>query len=655
MSYLKFDQSKLVNLEYSLGIEYLRSNRAGTFASSTLTCCNTRKYHGLLICPLDELDGQHHVLLSTLDETIVQHDKEFRLAVHKYPGNIHPGGHKYLEDFQNDPIPTTTYRVGGVVLQKDRLLSEHDDRVLIRYTLKECHSPTKLKLHPFLAFRSIHSLSKANMYASNRYEEIENGIKTRLYEGYPHLHMQFSKEVEYVSAPNWYYNVEYPKDMERGYDYHEDLFVPGYFEMELEKGESVIFSAGIEQIKATTLMSEFSAELKKRIPRLSFEHCIENAARQFFVNRHGYTEIIAGFPWLGTWARNTFIALPSLTLSRGEIELCKEILDSMSAHERGSLFNNARNDWQVDIDTADAPLWFIWAVQNYALYSSEKKAWNFYNSRIKRIFNVIKNGVPNRIMLAENGLVHTGGENTALTWMNAWVDGKPVTPRVGFNVEINALWYNAVCFSVEAASEAGDKTFAAEWKPFIEQIKNSFVKTFWNAKKGYLADNVCNGTVDWSIRPNQIMAASLLYSPLNDDQKYAVTENVKRFLLTPRGLRTLSPEHPDYKGEHSGNYKAKDLAYHQGSVYPWLLAHFTEAYLALHQKSGVALIEKIYDSFEEEMSRHGIGTISELYDGNPPHMPRGAISDACSVAAIIKMKKLIDYYKLNHDSPSEVS
>ncbi|RLD62599.1 MAG: amylo-alpha-1,6-glucosidase, partial [Bacteroidetes bacterium] len=294
MSYIQFDKTQLINLKYSLSREFIRSNRAGAYASSTIINCNTRKYHGLLICPMEKLDGDNHVLLSSLDETIIQHEKEFHLAVKKYPGGIYHPGHKYLRDFSSEPIPTLTYRVGGVVLQKEMLLVEETEQLLIKYTLVDAHSPTKIKLHPFLAFRNVHKLSKSNLDVNSKFYNIQNGIKTRMYDAYPYLHMQTSKKAEYVHSPNWYYNIEYAEEEKRGYDFSEDLFVPGYFEFSIKKGESVVFSAGLTETTANSLKRKFASELKKRIPRDTFENCLINSAQQFIVRKDKKTEIIAG-------------------------------------------------------------------------------------------------------------------------------------------------------------------------------------------------------------------------------------------------------------------------------------------------------------------------------------------------------------------------
>ena len=647
MSYINFDKSKLVNLEYSLSRELLRSNRAGSFASSTIVNCNTRKYHGMLVTPQPGIDNENHVLLSSLDETIIQREAEFNLGIHKYPGGVYnPKGHKYIRDFVTEPIPKMTYRVGGVILTKEMIFTTSDDRMIIKYTLEEANSPTRLRLTPFLAFRNVHSLGRENIFADKKYEPVANGIKIRMYHGYTDLFMQVSKKNEYTHVPTWYYNIEYQEEMERGYDYQEDLYVPGFFEFDLKKGESVFFIAGTELIAPASVKRAYDSEMNRRIPRNNFENCLINAAQQFIVKKKNGTEVVAGFPWFGRWGRDTFIALPGLTLIPGDIKTCKSVIDTMIADLNGPLFPNIGSGSNSAYNSVDAPLWFFWALQQYADFSaSGKTIWKEYGKKMKLILEGFREGTSYHIHMQENGLLYAGEPGKALTWMDAIVHGKPVTPRIGLDVEINALWYNAICFSLEVAKSGGDKAFIKEWTPIAKQIPESYLKTFWNPDKGYLADYVDGEYKDWSVRPNMVFAASLPYSPVDEEIRKQVISVVKKELLTPRGLRTLSPKNPAYKGVYFGDQAERDLAYHQGTVWPWLLGHFVEGYLKLHGKSGISYVKSLYNGFEPVMTEHGIGTISEIYDGDPPHTARGAISQAWSVAELLRINWLIKKYE----------
>jgi predicted glycogen debranching enzyme len=647
MSYIEFDKEDLINLKYSLSIEFIRSNRAGTFAGGTIINCNTRKYHGLLICPLNQLDGENYLLLSSLDETIIQHDKEFHLAVRKYPGVVHPG-HKYLREFIAHPIPTLKYRVGGVILQKEMLIVSEEDQVLIKYTLLEAHSPTLIKLHPFLAFRNIHKLSKANPDVLTNYSEIDNGIKTRMYQAFPELHMQISKKVNYISNPDWFFNVQYSEEEKRGYEFTEDLFIPGYFEFSMEAGESIIFSASLNEVKTVGLIKKFESEVKKRIPRDTFENCLINSAQQFIVRRDKKTEIIAGFPWFGIWGRDTFISLPGLTLAIGDSKTALDVLDTMSAKLKEGLFTNKGTGPDADLNSVDAPLWYIWAIQQYVLFTGDSEGvWTRYADKMKSILYHFRNGTLFNIKMQENGLIYAGLEGKALTWMDATIKGQPVTPRTGYNVEINALWFNAIMFILELAEKFEDNEFIATYGPLPVKIRDSFQELFWSDQKKYLADYVDENGAHWEVRPNQIFAYSLPFSMISKDQAKIMLDVVKSELLTSRGLRTLSPNHENYIGIYEGNQEERDLAYHQGTVWPWLLGHFCEAYLKVHKKSGLQMVKDLYFGFEAEMTNAGIGTISELFDGNPPHEAKGAISQAWSVAELLRLKKIIEKFEEN--------
>ena len=649
MGYLKFDKSQLVNLEYSLNREILRSNRGGSFCNTTIIGCNTRKYHGLLVSPVEKLENKRFVFLSSLDETVVQHNSEFNLAIHKYEGDIYdPKGHKYVVDFSADTVTNTVYRVGGVLLSKESLLVDQEEQILLRYTLLEAHSPTKLRFRPFLAFRDMHTLTHANHDANTQVQPIKNGVSIQMYDNLPALYMQFSKKADFVPVPDWYYGIEYPKEQERGYEFREDLFVPGYFEIDIKKGESIIFSASLREENATTLKRRFTTQEERRLPRSSYMHCLTNAAQQFIIRNDDDTsvEVIAGFPWFGVWGRDTFISLPGITLGIDDPKTCRKVLDTMISRMEGGLFPNMGSHENPAFNSADAPLWFFTAVQQYALYTGDNASiWKVYGDTMKTILGNYRTGkLPFNIRMHDNGLVYAGQEGEALTWMDAVIDGVPVTPRMGYPVEVQALWYNAVMFTLSLAEEAGDKKFVKEWKKIPELISDSFNSLFWDEDRGYLADVVNGEEKDWSIRPNQVFATSLPYSPISDEIKKSVLDIINSQLVTPRGLRTLSPEDPNYKGIYEGSQDIRDRAYHQGTVWPWLLEGFSAGWLRIHKKSGVAYIDGLLHGFEEEMNQHGIGTISEVYNGDPPHQAKGAISQAWSVAALLQMFKMIEKY-----------
>ncbi|UJP66631.1 amylo-alpha-1,6-glucosidase [Mongoliitalea daihaiensis] len=635
MSYIHFDKTQLINLNYSLDREIIRTNRGGCYTSTTIIGCNTRKYHGLLVAPQPQLDEQLHVMLSTVHETVIQRGASFNLGISKYPGNYFPRGHKYLEDFDSEPIPKLTYRVGGVLLQKELILDTKRDRVMIRYTLLEAHSPTKIRINPFLAFRGYHSLSKANDTIQTESQPVPNGVSVQLYPEYTPLFMQISKKNEFVAKPDWYYNIEYIMERERGYDYQEDLFVPGYFEFDIKKGESVIFSAGLIEADPSTRQKAFEKELSRRVPRNNFENCLKNSAGQFVQRREGKTHIIAGYPWFGWWGRDTFVATPGLLLTQGDKATFLEVMDTMVEDLHGPLFPNVGSGVMRNMASMDAPLWFFWSLQQYIAFTGDEKTIkNRYLGKMKGIIDGFRAGTDFGIHMMGNGLIWGGEDGIALTWMDAVNSDGPVTPRIGMPVEINALWYNALCFY-------GNLTKDNEILALSEQVKASFVEVFWSDKKKYLADYVEGTYKDWSIRPNMIFATSLPYSPLEEEQMESILEIVKSKLLTNRGVRSLAPDDPAYKGYYHGNQFTRDIAYHNGTVWPWLLGHFVEGYLKLHGKSGKHFVEKIIKGFDGVMTQYGVGTVAEIYDGDPPHRPKGSISQAWSVGELLRMMHLV--------------
>jgi predicted glycogen debranching enzyme len=584
-----------------------------------------------------------------LDVTVIQNNAEFNLGIHKYKDNLYePGGHKYVRDFESDPIPKLTYRVGGVVLTSEMVFAEEEDRILIRYTLEDAHSPTKLRFKPLLAFRNVHTLCKKNDYTDTSFTEIQNGIKCRLYEPYDYLHLQFSRKAKFIHSPDWYYGIEYSKEKSRGYEFKEDLYVPGTFELDIKKGESIIFSAGLEDAGKTRFDLLFNKEIKNRIPWSSFTNCLENAAQQFFVREKEDVKLIAGYHWFTVHGRDTFVALPGLTLPKGENTLFLKVIDTLMKNIQGEFFPSTIRGNSAEYKSVDASLWFFWALQQYIQFTGDKKTvWEKYGKIMKMIIEGYAKGTAHNIHMLENGLLYAGYEHDTLTWMNTRIYDKPVINRNGLAVEVNALWYNAIRFYVELAENFRSTRNINVWRTVLGKIELSFLETFWDGKAGYLADVVRGDFRDMAVRPNQLFVASLPYSPVTDDIKYLVLHKVQQELLTPRGIRTLSPKNPNYLGIYKGDIVARDKAYHQGSVFPWLFGHFAEGYLKLHGKSGLSFIKRYMKEFEHEISEGGIGTISELFYGDPPHSGRGSISHAWSVAELLRINHLINQLEKN--------
>ena len=632
----------MTNLEESLRRELLRTNRSGAYACSTIVDCNTRKYHGLLVVPVPELDDENHVLLSSLDVTVVQHGAEFNLGLHKYQGNNYsPKGHKYIREFDCDKVPTTIYRVGGVVLKKEVVFQHYEDRILLRYTLVDGHSATTLRFRPFMAFRSVRQFTHENSTASRAYDEVDNGIRTCMYAGYPYLYMQFSKKNEFIFNPDWYRGIEYPKEQERGYASNEDLYVPGYFEMPIKKGESIVFSASTSEIKTGKLSKLFEEEVESRAPRDNFFHCLVNAAHQFHIRaKNDDRYLLAGYPWFKCRARDTFISLPGLTLAIDEQDYFEFVMKTASKALREFMAGKPVTGKIYEIDQPDVPLWAIWSIQQYAKFAGKERCTEMYGQLLEEIIHYIIDGNHPNLRLDDNGLLYSDGRDKAITWMNSTAYGRPVVPRSGYIVEFNALWYNALKFCASIASGNGREREAADLEELAKVCGESFVGTFLN-EYGYLYDYVDGNMVDWSVRPNMIFPVAFDYSPLSKEQKRSVLDICTRELLTPKGLRSLSPKSGGYNPMYVGPQTQRDYAYHQGTAWPWLGGFYMEACLKLYKNTRLSFIERQMVGYEDEMNYHALGSISELFDGNPPFHGRGAMSFAMNVAEVLRSIKLL--------------
>lgn len=646
MSYLKFDKNLLINLDQSLTREMLRTNQAGAYHCSTLPGCNTRKQHGLFVIPIPEKDNKNYVLLSSLDETVIQHGAEFNLGLHRYRGGvISPAGHKYIREFDCESVPRMTYRVGGVILTKEKIFISNENRLLIRYTLVDAHSATTLRFRPFLAFREVNALCVANDRVNRDYQEVDNGIGTCLYDGFPTLYMQFSRKAQWVPQPNWYNGIEYVKDMERGVPYCEDLWVPGYFEVPLRKGESVIFSAGTEAVKPASLKKMYEGEIASRTPRTSFYNCLKNAAKQFYVRQGKDMYVISGFPWGVILGRNTFMAMPGLTLAIDHIDDYRSIMATAMRELRAFMESGATDGRLQGIDLPDIPLWAAWAMQQYDKTIGRAETAGLYAADVADIADyILDNRHPNLHVDETTGLLHTAGANSPVSWMNSMLYGRPVIPRSGMLVEFNALWYNLLVFAGKLGEAAGlDAARVQRWTEAAEKMAKPFIDTFLN-EAGYLYDYVDGSFADPAVRPNMAVAIGLDYSPLDRRQRKGVLDVVTRELLTPKGLRTLSPRSYGYRPFYLGSPEERELAMHQGPARPWLIGFYADAYLRVFGMSGVAYIDRMLIGFEDEMSQGCIGSLSQLYDGNPPFQGRGAVSHATNVAEVLRtlrtLKKL---------------
>ncbi len=646
MSYLKFNKDLMINLEYSLYRNVLRTNRKGAYHNTTISGCNTSKYQGLLVMPVPYLDDENHLILSSFDETVIQRGAEFNLGIHRYSGdNYSPKGHKYIREFNSDSVPKTIYRVGGVILSKEIMFSSSENRLMIRYTLLDAHSPTTIRFKPFLAFRKVSQLTRENEQVDRSYREAENGISTCMYFGYPELFMQFNKKPEFVYHPDWYRDIEYLQDLQSGDTFQEDLYVPGYFEMSISKGEEIIFSAGDILVDTSTLANEFNYELNKRTPRSSFFNCLKNSSHQFYyIPNKDEKYLLAGYPWFKVRARDQFISLPGCTLSVDRPDDFEKIMDTAIPHLKNFMNDKPFKSFIKQIEDPDVLLWVTWALQEF--YKQKKEIFiDKYSDFLIEIVDYIKsNKHPNLVYQLDNALLTTYGRETAVSWMNAMIDGRPVVPRSGYLVEFNALWYNALKFAEETATQKGDAKLAESLGNTAKTAASSFMKIFINSA-GYLYDYVDGYYKDPNVRPNMIFAVSLPYSPLEKRQKKSVIDFVTKELLTNCGIRSLTPKSDKFRPHFSGTENEKEFAYFNGMAFPWLLGPYIEAYLNVFQKSGLSLADRIMIGIEGEIQNDCIGTISEFYDSNPPFIAHGGFSFAMSVAELLRAKRIIKTMK----------
>lgn len=646
-AYISYDKVKMTNLQESLPREILCTNDTGAYCCTTIVGCNIRKYHGLLVMPLPEIDNELHVLLSSLDETIIQHGAEFNMGLHKYQGGHYsPNGHKYIRSFEWKGFPTTIYNVGGVVLQKEIHFRRSESRVIIRYTLLDAHSATTLRLNPFLAYRSVRTFTHKNDAYDGTITEVKNGIKMNMYQGYPDLYMQTNKKAEFVPVGDWYMGLDYPKERERGYESNEDLYHPGYFEMQIKKGETICFSAGISEIQPNQLKRIMDIDATNTEPMDSFYNCLYHAAHQFRLNKNGENYIIAGYPWFKCRARDFFVSMPGITLSLGETETF-ELYMKTAAKALNAMVDGTPIDVEIyEMEHPDIALWALWCIQQYYKIVDKKKAIQLYGELVEKLINFILKGKHNNLFLHDNGLLYAYGKDKPVTWMNSVHNGQPIVPRSGYIVEFNALWYNALRFYADMLKVQKRESESESITILAEKVERSFQYVFVN-DHGYLYDYVDGQMVSWEVRPNMIFAIALDYSPLTREQRKRALDICTRELVTRKGLRSLSPKSGGYTPIYEGHQWERDSAYHQGTAWPWLTGFYLEAYHKVNKMSGISFIERQLITFEEELFYHNLGSIPELFDGNPPFHGRGAVSFAMNVASILRTIRLLD--NLNQD------
>jgi len=675
------------DLSTLLETEWLLTDGAGGYASGAVVGCNTRKYHALLVCRPPGLQGPF-VILSQIEDSVQVAGRAWELSTHEYPGVLHPDGYRNLEYFELLPMPHFAYRCGEVMVHRRILLPETNearrirrkaeraerrpsgapdrDAVLIRYDLESVGGPAsvRLRLRPQFAFRNIHRVWREFPEPRLPVHRIPNGVRLDLPEGLLPVYAVTNVRSEFDESPCWYRNVRYRRDAERGFEHEEDLFCPGSIEVTLRKNRPVVFVVSLnpppeglrrwwtalEQRQCARPEPPAAGPPRSNEPaerRQILRSWLDRAADDFLIYREDTGPAVhAGYPWFGPWGRDTLIALPGLMFARGRLDAGLDVLSGMARFEqRGLLPNFVEEKGNAVYTAADPALWFFWTIQQYIGYGGDVcEVRERLLPVMVRILEAYRRGTDNDIRLDEKtGLIRCGRPGMAATWMDAQIHGRPVVPRWGLVVEINALWYNALRFTLALTNGTGDQPVWLD-EAFCEQVRSGFVRTFWLPDQAMLLDNVNDVRCDAAVRPNQVFAVSLPFSPLNAEQQRAVVETVRDELYTPRGLRTLSPNDVRYRRLCRGDQWTREIAYYQGAVRPWLAAHFADAYFRVHGLSAetVAMFDPLVSSFLDHLGEAGLGSVSEVFDGDPPHAPGGAIAQAWNVGELLRLLDRLD-------------
>ncbi|HST09405.1 MAG TPA: amylo-alpha-1,6-glucosidase [Terriglobales bacterium] len=645
---IRFGEEICTKLEAALQREWLETNGIGGFASATVNGCNTRRYHGLLVAATKPPVGRL-VLLSKLEETLVVNGKPFELSTNNYPGAVHPQGFQYLKEFHLDPFPVFTFDVEGVQIEKTIFMVQGENTTVIEYRIEKDlpAAEVKLQIRPLVAFRDYHSLTHENGAINGSVDDQPGITSIAPYAGLPTLHLAHNaKQIERTG--DWYRNFEYEAERERGLDFSEDLFNPCVFDFDLNSQSQATIIASTEPRNANAAQEYRRAEITRRRANTlrapvedEFVRMLTLAADQYIVSRGDQKSVIAGYHWFSDWGRDTMIALPGLTLPTRKFDVARSILRTFAQYvDRGMLPNRFPDAGETpEYNTVDATLWFFEAVRAYLAYTGDL---SFIQNELYGVLNDIiawhVRGTRFGIKLDPSGLLNSGEPGVQLTWMDAKVGDWVVTPRRGKPVEIQALWYNAICTMEDIATRLRDESARKRYNSMATLTKWSFNRLLWNEKGGYLYDVINGGQPDASIRPNQIFAVSLKHSMLSPERAKQVVTVVQEHLLTPYGLRSLAPSDPQYRGRYTGDQTSRDGAYHQGTVWPWLMGPFITAFVKVNDRSESARrqAEEWLAHLTGHLADAGLGQISEIFDGDAPHRPVGCIAQAWSIAEILR-------------------
>lgn len=646
----------ITSLENLLRREWLETNGIGGFASSTPIGLHTRRYHGLLFAATRPPVGRT-LLLSNLEETLIIDGQRYPLSANRYGGGtLHPEGFCYLTLFTTDPFPTAVYEADGITLTRTLLLVQDEDTLVVLYEASGIgEQDCTLEVRPLTAFRDYHALTRENTALHPVVQMTLGGVCIAPYAGVPELYI--AHDAEGVDTENyWFRNFEYLEERNRGFDAHEDLWSPFGLRFDLRNRDSR--AALIASTKPTDVRLAWDlrdAERKRRTVQVNgkgkserrdaietLAHRLTRAADSYLVSRETHETVIAGYHWFGDWGRDTMISLPGLTLVTGRYEAAKGILLAFADHISDGMIPNRFPDAgeTPEYNTIDGTRWYFEAVRALLSYTGDYD-WvraNLYD-RLNDIIRWHLSGTRYGIKVDTDGLLMGGASGVQLTWMDARVNGRVITPREGKPVEIQALWYNALCVMESLARAFDDTERAAEYGSRADLAQSSFDLQFWNPFAGCLYDCIgLDEAPDIRIRPNQVLATSLGHPLVSGERARLLLKVVERDLLTPVGLRSLSPADPAYCGRYEGDGARRDSAYHQGTVWPWLLGPYISGYVRAYGRSKAALSQarEWLSGFAAHLDDAGIGHISEIFDGDPPHTPRGCIAQAWSVGEVLR-------------------
>ena len=643
---ISFDASITRDFEAGSRREWLEANGLGGFASGTISGAHTRRYHGLLVAAARPPVGRH-VLLSKLAETLVVGDRRFELDANAYPGAVHPRGFEHLVEFALTPFPTFTYAAGGARLRKTIAAVHGENTTVVVYEVLEAEAEVVLELRPFIAYRDAHALQHANDGIGFANASFHDGLfRARPYPGMPELFLSVPG-ARFEARPDWYYRFEYALERERGLDALEDLFSHGVFHRTLGAGERLGVIASID---ADATRDPFELVERQRARRriaadiVSADDPVTRTlalAADTFVVRRGedLRTIIAGYPWFSDWGRDTMIALPGTCLATGRLDDARKILRAFAGSvSEGMLPNRFPEGGEPpEYDSVDAALWFFIAAWRYLEASGDEP---FVVQELLPVLEEIvarhERGTRHGVRVDDDGLLCAGAPGVKLTWMDAKIGDWVVTPRHGKPVEVQALWINALAILAELRKRGGRRAQGEGLAVRVGQLKDRFVSVFWNEEAGYLYDVVDGERRDASIRPNALFALALPFLLLPKDKAKAVLAVVEAKLLTPVGLRSLAPDDPSYRGRYEGPPAVRDAAYHQGTVWSWLIGPYVEAVVRTLGAPGKARGRKALSGLVAHLQDAGLGTISEIFDGDAPHTPRGCPSQAWSVAELLR-------------------